>query len=245
MDRKPAAFTNSFVVYKPTTGAEGTQKVGYTLWRSEVSPITLVYGCMHWIVVRGVQTDVEPMPGTPCSVLGLWVNTPVHRNNAPHGAGDICGSGGVNGVEAMRKLRQPGFEEPVLVKRLDRLDEYYYLAPAMMGGEVHGYAQVDALFGDLQGVSIPAKPARPYDLDRERVAKRAMDHVFSLRDEFRGRFRLRPDTFCVSPTMVWRPCRESFSPHLPFWQITAGMQTVHVRADGEMFSSLTTGGTGV
>ncbi|MCO8146552.1 hypothetical protein NHN26_15125 [Rhodovulum tesquicola] len=325
MDRKPAAFTNSFVVYKPTTEAEGTQKVVYTLWRYQVSPITLVYGCMHWIVVRGVQTDVEPTPGTPYSVLGLWVNNPVHRNNAPHGAGDVCGSGGVNGVEAqwvsyaswqstyftgcdydsgtgtrqyisvcdpepprielprrpkfespfngrelirreealrmvsdgidryrlhdgveaMRKLRQPRFEEPVLVKRLDRLDEYYYLAPAMMGGEVHGYAQVDALFGDLQGVSILAKPARPYDLDRERVAKRAMDHVFSLRDEFRGRFRLRPDTFCVSPTMVWRPCRESYSPHLPFWQITAGTQTVYVRADGEMFTSLTTGGTGV
>lgn len=320
VDRKPASFTNTFVVYKPTTEDEGTRKIVYTLWKYGVSPCVLVFGCQHWIVVRGVQTDVEPTVGTSYAVYGLWVNNPVHRNNAPHSATDVCGSGGVNGIEnqwvsyatwqstyltgcnydsatgsnqfisvcdpevpdieppqrakmehsfggdeiidpntavkmvyegmeqyhfsdfekEMEKLRAPRFEEPLLVKRLDEPDSYYYLSPAMLKGEVHGFAQIDARFGDLQSVFVLEGTSRPYDLDREGIAKRLLDKPLELPEE-QGQFRLRPDTFCLSPTLVWRPCRESFSPHLPFWQITAGGQTVYVRADGEVFTQLTSG----
>lgn len=324
VDRRPATFTNTFVVYKPTTEAEGTRKIVHTLWRYGVSPVVLVFGCMHWIVVRGVQTSVEPTTGTSYTVNGLWVNNPVHRNNAPHSATDVCGSGGVNGVEAqwvsyadwqatyftgcnydsatgasqfisvcdpeepkielperapfdrpfdgerliaaddaikmvyegleryelydakerMARLREPRFERPILVKRLDRPDDYYYLSPAMLNGEVHGYGQVDGRFGDLQSVYVLDRPSRPYLLDREEILKSVLDRIFDLPRE-QGQFRLRADTFCLSPTMVWRPCRESYSPHLPFWQINAGWQTVYVRADGEVFSHLTITGSGV
>lgn len=65
VDRKPAAFTNTFVVYKPETEAEGTRKIVYTLWHYQVSPIVLVYHCMHWIVVRGVQTTSNPHRARP------------------------------------------------------------------------------------------------------------------------------------------------------------------------------------
>lgn len=324
VDRKPASFSNTFVVYKPTTEAEGTQKIVYTLWRYGVSPIVLVYGCMHWIVVRGVQTDVEPAPGTSYTVNGLWVNNPVHRDNSPHSGTDVCGSGGINGVQAqwisyadwqstyltgcnydsttgsdqfisvcdpdvpdielpervkydppfngeeiidpetaakmvyegierfnlyaaddlMKPLRDPIFERPVLVKRLDRPDDYYYLSPAMLKGQVFGFGQVNARFGDLQSLYILEKPSDPYDLNRERILESVLKRTFDLKEP-RGQFRLRPDTFCLAPTLVWQPCRESYSPHMPFWQITAGGQTIYVRVDGEVYSSLTTAGSGV
>jgi len=54
-----------------------------------------------------------------------------------------------------------------------------------------------------------------------------------------GRFFLRPRTYCISPTLVWRPCRESFSPHLPFYMITVGEQQLYLRIDGEVFTKLT------
>ncbi len=324
VDRKPASFTNTFVVYKPTTEDQGTRKIVYTLWHYGVSPVALVYHCMHWIVVRGIQTDVEPTVGTTYTVNGLWINNPVHRDNSPHSGTDVCGTGGVNGVEnqwvsyadwqstyftgcnydsttgsnqfisvcdpdepkielprrpqfespfsgreiitrddavkmvyegverfelhdakdQMAKLREPRFEEPILVKRLDRPDSYYYLSPAMMNGAVHGFGQVDARFGDLQSVYILEKATQPYELNRDVIVKSVLERTFDLPKE-QGQFRLRPDTFCVAPTLVWQPCRESYSPHLPFWQITAGGQTVFVRADGEVYSYLTITGAGV
>ena len=324
VDRKPASFANTFVVYKPTTEEEGTRKIVYTLWRYGVSPVVLVYHCMHWIVVRGVQTDVEPTAGAAYTVNGFWINNPVYHDNSPHSATDVCGSGGVNGVEnqwvsyaywqntlftgcnydsptgssqfisvcdpeepkielprrpsfdppfdgreiipsdvavrsvyegierfelydakdQMAKLREPRFEAPILVKRLDRPDSHYYLSPAMLDGAVFGFGQVDAVYGDLQSVYILEEPTRPYDLDRETIAKSVLDRTFDL-PEKQGQFRLRPDTFSVSPTLVWQPCRESYSPHLPFWQITAGGQSVFVRADGQVYSQLTVTGAGV
>lgn len=323
VDRKPASFGNTFVVYKPTTEAEGSRKVVYTLWKYGVSPVTLVYGCMHWIVVRGVQTNVEPTTGTSYVINGLWVNNPVFRDNDPHNGSDVCGSGGVNGIEnqwvsyanwqssyftgcnydsatgskqfisvcdpdepkielperaqidrpfegreiidpgqavemvyrgmeigelfedeRIAKLRDTSFDKPILVKRLDRHDSFYYLAPAMLDGGALGFAQVNARFGDLQSVYVLAERTRLYESNREGVLEWVMKRKYELEEE-RGQFRLRPDTFCLSPTLVWRPCRESYSPHLPFWQLNSGSQTLYIRADGEVYTSLTTVGSGV
>src|SRR5262249_35865350 len=61
--RKPASFSNTFVVYRQASEAAGSQKLVYTLQHYGVSPQVLVYGCAHWIVVCGVQTDVNPATG--------------------------------------------------------------------------------------------------------------------------------------------------------------------------------------
>ena len=60
-----------------------------------------------------------------------------------------------------------------------------------------------------------------------------------------GRVTLFPETACVSPFLVWRPCRESWSPHLPFYQITVGDYRLYVRLDGEVFTRLTWEGKGM
>ncbi|MFX0115498.1 MAG: hypothetical protein ACFFB3_13200, partial [Candidatus Hodarchaeota archaeon] len=100
-DRRPAGFTNTFVVHKPTSEAQGTRDIVYTLHKYGVSPAVLIFGCMHWIVVLGVQTDVEPVSGANYTVQGFWIHNPVHYAPAPpppHGAADACGSGGALGV---------------------------------------------------------------------------------------------------------------------------------------------------
>lgn len=316
VDRKPASFTNTFVVYKPETEAEGTRKVVYTLWHYRVSPITLVYGCGHWIVVRGVQTDVEPTSGTAYTVNGLWVNNPVWEDNDPHSGTDVCGSGGVNGIEnqwisyadwqstyftgcnydsgtgasqyisvcdpdvpeielprrpkidrqldgreivdpgqaeelirrgmelhglfeseRMGRLRDAPFGRPVLVKRLDRLDSYYYLAPAGSDDEVLGFAQIDGRFGDLQSVFVLEESARMYERRPKAIVEELLERRIEL-DEEKGRLRLRREALCVCPFMVWKPCRESYSPHLPFWQVNSGSETLYIRADGKVYTQL-------
>jgi hypothetical protein len=104
----PPTFNNFFVTYAKDTEPEGSEKIVYTLWRYSVSTGTLVYGCGHWIVVRGLSTDVEPSPGNTYTINGFWINnpwppTPSFSNPAaapppPHSSGDMCGSGGNRGI---------------------------------------------------------------------------------------------------------------------------------------------------
>lgn len=104
----PPVFNNFFVRYAKDTEAEGSEKIVYTLWHYSVPTGTLVYGCGHWIVVRGVSTDVEPTPGKTYSINGFWINNPwpptpsfYDPAAAPppsHSSSDMCGSGGDRGI---------------------------------------------------------------------------------------------------------------------------------------------------
>jgi hypothetical protein len=104
----PPTFNNFFVTYARDTEYEGTQKIVYTLWHYGVPTGTLVYNCGHWVVVRGVSTDVEPSQGSNYTINGFWINnpwppTPSATNPAaapppPHNTADMCGSGGSHGI---------------------------------------------------------------------------------------------------------------------------------------------------
>jgi hypothetical protein len=322
VDRKPASFGNTFVVYRKPTEAEGSQKLVYTLQHYGVSPIVLVYGCAHWIVVCGVQTDVNPATG-PYTIQGFWVNNPVWENNEPHAAGDVCGSGGSHGVENQwvsyaswqstyftgcaydssdgslqyvsvcdpaepkiaaprqaepiryfdgRQLAEPRriadvlgkelerfalakakptarvargkFGTPLLVQRLDVENSFYYLLPSMERTSVLGYAQVDARFGNLESLFGLKRAAKPLETDLRKIeARLAGVRVELPRDK--GRVLLRRGEFRIDKHLVWRPCRQSYSPHLPFWRILAGPFTFYQRLDGPVFAQLTLDGRGI
>jgi hypothetical protein len=320
VDRRPAGFTNTFVVFKPTTELEGTRKIVHTLRVYGVSPSALVYGCGHWIVIRGVQTDVDPNSG-PYTVDGFWVNNPAWYSSSPpppHTATDICGSGGALGIEnefvsyaawqstyftgcnyddpgslnqfisvcdpevpkiqlprrrpekrlasgrkllsmnqaiefaevglneyqlfknelSARALKAGKPGQPQLVLRLDRPDSYYYLVPWQRAESPMAFVQVDARFGLFNSLQLLSSPMKERLLSREVLDKRLSGAKLELPEKM-GRFVLRPDTYCVSPTLVWMPCRESFSPNLPFYQVTLGNLQFYVRLDGMVFSELT------
>ena len=322
VDRKPAAFTNTFVVYRQASEASGSQKLVYTLQHYGVSPIVLVYGCAHWICVCGVQTDVNPATG-PYTIQGFWVNNPVHEDNEPHAGGDVCGSGGSHGIENqwvsyatwqstyftgcpydssdgslqyisvcdpdVPKITAPRRVEPVryfdgrtiadprriagvvrqevarfaldqtkhtarvararlgtpqLVQRLDVDGSYYYLAPALDGTNVIGYVQVDARFGNLESIFTLRRGARPFETDARKVEQALIGRRLELPDE-RGRIQLVKGNFKVERNLVWRPCRQAFSPHLPFWRINAEPFTFYQRVDGPLFAQLTLNGKGI
>jgi hypothetical protein len=325
--RRPAAFLpNFFVVYKPTTEAEGTRHVIYTLRHYNVSPAILVYNCAHWNVVCGVQTDVDPAGGT-YTVEGFWLNNPVWDSSlSSHDGSDTCGSGGSHGVanefvtysewqtnrfngcsydapggatqwvsvcdptppeielprareiryhadgksilpaEAAIGLARRGIEEyrvldnerskalsgrgdlgkPVLVQRLDRPGEFYYIVPWESDGRVSGTVDIDARFGTFKSARVLSRPAESWlgsadnSIARQSIGRLIDGHAFELPEE-RGRFKVFPDTYCVPSTLVWKPCRQSWSPHLPFHHIVIGGYSLYVRIDGHVFTQLTSG----
>jgi hypothetical protein len=66
-----------------------------------------------------------------------------------------------------------------------------------------------------------------------------------LRKETEGaadvlRFRVRDGLVGEHPVLVWKPCLQSRSPFLPFYQLSVGDSFVYYRVDGERFSKLTT-----
>ena len=326
IDRRPPGFTNTFLVYKPTNEAEGTRKIVHTLRNYGVPPAVLVYHCMHWIVVCGVQTDADPNSG-PYTVDGFWVNNPVWYdggNPPPHDDSDDCGSGGIHGLgdqfvsyatwqstyftgcnyddptgasqyisvcdpqvpkmqfpqkrlskfpsdgrtilnpdKAVKfalagidnynlaenkfaaeiiKHAKPG--RPQQVVRLDRPNEYYYLVPLESDEGTVALAQVDARFGVFNSLQLLNRPVQEWFVPRESVMKRVEGKKFQFAEDT-GRLTVHPGTYCLSPTLVWMPCRESFSPHLPFYKLTVGGQNIYIRTDGEVFTNLTTNGCGV
>jgi len=325
-DRRPSS-AYYFVVHKPTSEVQGTRDIVYTLHKYNVSPAVLVYGCMHWIVIPGVQTDVEPVPGTTYTVEGFWIHNPVYYASSPpppHNATDGCGSGGALGnsndfvtyagwqstyftgcnyddpagspqyisvcdpdvrdielplrrekkfladgrklIDPKRSIEfanrgldeyrlredkrvaeifeksKPGKAQPVA--RLDRPNTYYYLAPWETAEGTTALVQVDARFGIFLSLHLREQPRREEFLSKEAILKRVAYKSFEL-EEQRGRLVLRPESACLAPTLVWQPCWESWSPHLPFYQFTIGEYTIYVRVDGEVFTKLTTTGRGV
>jgi hypothetical protein len=59
-----------------------------------------------------------------------------------------------------------------------------------------------------------------------------------------GRMRIRAEAVCQYPTLVWKPCRESLSPLVPFYMFTVGAHSIYVRIDGAIFMSLDDSGRG-
>ena len=143
--------------------------------------------------------------------------------------------------EPWRKvLREVRPAEPIVVQRLDRLDDYYYLVPLVSGREVTTAAlAVDARFGDFQqAISFPEPEASIVSFpDREVIFQQVVDRQFEL-EEFQGRVQVRKETVTIPEIWFWKPCLESLSPFWPFRMVISGGQTLYVRADGQVFTTL-------
>lgn len=322
----PPAFNSFFIVEAANSEPDGSANIVRTLRYFGVATGTLVYGCGHWVAVRGAKTDEDPENG-PFTIEGFYINnpwppTPSFYNSSlapppPHADPDACGNGGNRGVanewvpysewrntyhtgcdvygvghkqfvsvcdprrpplgpvkivgvtrladgsrlipaeEAMR-IALHGIEShlrsekecpltpavmnahPVsahLVQRLDRRDEFYYLITVHQEGRPSAVLRGDALYGTFQGaLSLTGAEKLPI-IEREAAVAAARQAVIDLEDGS-GRLKLRDGTFCVHPTLVWRPCRESRSPYYPFQQMTVGDVTIYVGYDGQVYPAL-------
>ncbi len=130
---------------------------------------------------------------------------------------------------------------PALVQRLDHDDSYYYIVPFGRGSRDTARLIIDAhsnMFTEATGVetadeSLPAFVHPGGFL--ERMSGRALD-LPGVRPRV-----VRLGTVGIHPVLVWKPCYQSTTPFLPFYQYSVGDQLVYLRVDGERFDRLTTG----
>ena len=98
---------------------------------------------------------------------------------------------------------------------------------------------VDARFGDYrQAIALPRGGSSILTaLDSKTVLRETLERPIELGDRA-GRLIVRRESYCLYPTLVWRPCLESLSPFVPFHMITAGDYRIYVRLDGRIFATL-------
>jgi len=144
-------------------------------------------------------------------------------------------------------LKSGGLGTPLLVQRLDRPGDFYYLTPWHRSGKVVALIDVDARFGVFKSIRVLPAPVQDWAIPitstkgvRDSIVSSLDNRIFELPDE-RGRLKVYPGTYCIPPVLVWKPCRESWSPHLPFYHIVVGGHSLYVRIDGPVFMQLTTG----
>jgi hypothetical protein len=131
--------------------------------------------------------------------------------------------------------------QPVLVQRLDRVDDFYWIVPYTRERVATAVVNVDARFGEFQQARALPEPRDTAFLllSREEVEESVYGRLHQLPGR-RGELVVRPGLACITDHWVWRPCRESLSPFSPFTLISYGGHRLYVRSDGRVFTRLTT-----
>lgn len=128
-----------------------------------------------------------------------------------------------------------------LVQRLDRDDDWYYIVTFEVTDHETARVMIDGFDGRLRqvaGISREGEALPPFV-----PAPAAMNRLMSDSDQGSEwlAFRVRPGTVGEHPVLVWKPCGQSSSPFLPFYQWSVGDSFVYYRVDGRMFDALTEG----
>lgn len=141
--------------------------------------------------------------------------------------------------EPVRELLRAKPQAPVVVQRLDRADEFYYIVPYALADATPLAVIVDARRGEYrQSVYGAAQNTVFATQSREVVAREVVGRRFELPDR-QGSLYVRPEAVCQYPYLVWKPCRQSLSPYYPFHMFTVGGSRIYVRVDGAIFTELT------
>ena len=107
--------------------------------------------------------------------------------------------------------------KPILVKRLDKTESYYYLVPMKKGNTVTAMASIDAMSGQLGGCVAYPEPIKTPFITRAQIVKRITGRTIDLG---KGKIELCEGKFRVEPEMVWKPCKETLSPYYPLYVVT-------------------------
>ena len=219
------------------------EHISYSTWQSDY--MTGVSGG-YWGGKFVAVCDPEPPP------ISAGVRRRVQRRLSGEKliTPQTAGRNAINGLKAYNLAKRKNWEKALvdvkpintlLVQRLDYPDRFYYIVP--LGKTAKRTAilvSVDARYGDYrEAVCLPAQSRSHLvaSMDRKELVAKVSDKKFELEEPL-GRLRVRPEAFCLYPTLVWKPCRESLSPFWPFHMFTIGDYRVYVRIDGAIFTKL-------
>ncbi len=221
------------------------ENVAYSHWLSAF--LYPVAASSHWAGKYLAVCDSDPSPVCPGLQAaprkrekGDRLLTPDEARAAAKAGITQYGLIKREGWSASLRNTKPG--KPILVQRIDKLDSFYYMVPMQTEKSVPVLVNVDGRFGNYQQAARTAKTqanalAR-LNFDPQWAEKVLLGRKIDLGR--RGRLTVCKEAFSLYPTLVWKPCRESMSPYIPFFMATVGDRRIYLRVDGQVFTKLHT-----
>jgi hypothetical protein len=137
-----------------------------------------------------------------------------------------------------KALKKAEPQEPVLVRRLHRVNSYYYLVPMKKSKNITAVIAMDALSGTLDGCMAYPKPVPKLFMSKDEVKKRMAGRSIHFPGK-KNAVVLEEGTFDVQKDLVWKPCKESLSPYYPLHAITTiGDREIYVDYLGNVHTEL-------
>lgn len=136
-------------------------------------------------------------------------------------------------------LSRASSRESVLVRRVDRADEFYYVVTLKRAEQASARMAINARTGALlrcHGISTSDGTLTRWVLPLE-VLKAREGRPLSSDDSCHALI-VRAATATVLPTLVWRPCSASVTPLMPFHVVAVGDTVAYIRVDGRVYSEL-------
>lgn len=224
-----------------TGGTRGIadENISYSTWQSTYMT-GVPDGFWKGKFVAVCDPDQPPRAGGPMSAP---ITSAPHILPAERAAQDAINALQTRGLAARRAwagaLDKATPHEPVLVQRLDRPGSFYYIVP--VGADPNSMTvavSVDAFSGAYrQSARFHRAAPTIKRIQVAEVSQQFSGHRFEIGPD-RGFLTLHPGTISVHPTWVWKPCRESLSPHYPFKLIQSGAHSLYERSDGHIFTTL-------
>lgn len=222
------------------------EHIAYSQW--EYSYLYPVGGNSHWAGKFLTVCDSDPPPPLIGVQMALVQRLRGDQIIPQERVGDLAIAGlkqyGLHERKSWAKFLAdtiPG--RPMLVQRLDRRDTFYYIVP-MKGKKrtIPALVCVDGRFGNYQQAARISDPGGNALANLNFDPQVALGKVLSRPIDLgrRGKVQLRAEACVLYPTLVWRPCRESMSPYIPFFMVISGDLRIYVRVDGRVFSKLHT-----
>lgn len=132
---------------------------------------------------------------------------------------------------------------PLLVRRLDVADSYYYVVSCLNATNLSARVMIDGFstqLVEIGGVDRQGQALAKW-ISGEQAITTAIANAGAWSPAVLGTLPapLRREMMSVQPVLAWRPCLQSRSRFLPFHLVMAATRVAYVRVDGEFYTELT------
>ncbi len=130
--------------------------------------------------------------------------------------------------------------KPLLVKRTDRDNDFYYIVPVKgFDNKTNAVIRVDARYGFIceATYAINENQSLKFKTLTPKKIKSLIGNSFYFKKK--GVTKIFEEALFINPVLIWKPCRESLNLYYPFYLVLYGSKRIYVRIDGKVFTKLT------
>lgn len=120
--------------------------------------------------------------------------------------------------------------EPLLVKRIDREKNYYYIVPFNIRNKTKLLVIIDAISGKFKEVSCLKEPVS--------FPKISKAKAINIMMKFLKERKIKIERLSPNLTLVWKPCEQTQSPYEPLWKVQIRSEVWFIDQKGKIYDKI-------